>query len=168
MVATQSQPLRVSLRAVPGVPIVHVTRAVMILEPASDATLRAKHCVRYATRFAYDPSFADGCNVQTEQDALRPSTSERAMLNANIPQVEHIPKRKRGPKGPNPLSVKKKVQKQNVQVPKKANFTRVTGGKQVESRGKSRDESDSDGEASPKPKRRRRRKSRSQAQGENA
>jgi U3 small nucleolar RNA-associated protein 23 len=46
VVATQSQPLRVSLRAVPGVPIVHVNRAVMILEPASDATLRAKHLVR--------------------------------------------------------------------------------------------------------------------------
>ena len=57
MIATQSHPLRVSLRAVPGVPIVHVNRAVMVLEPASDATLRAKHRVRYAiislTTFVY-------------------------------------------------------------------------------------------------------------------
>jgi len=79
VVATQSQPLRVSLRAVPGVPIVHVNRAVMILEPASDATLRTKHCA--------------------EQDALAPSTSERAVLNAATPQVEYVPKKKEGSQG---------------------------------------------------------------------
>lgn len=48
VITTQSHPLRVTLRAVPGVPIVHVNRAVMILEPASDATLRAKQRVRWA------------------------------------------------------------------------------------------------------------------------
>jgi len=149
VVATQSQPLRVSLRAVPGVPIVHVNRAVMILEPASDATLRTKHCA--------------------EQDALAPSTSERAVLNVATPQVEYVPKKKRGPKGPNPLSVKKKARKQSVQEPKKASFTRVDGGEQVEVIGKrKRDESDSDGDASSaKPKRRRRRKSHPRVQGEN-
>ncbi|KAN0128365.1 Fcf1 domain containing protein [Lactarius tabidus] len=149
VVATQSHPLRVSLRAVPGVPIVHVNRAVMILEPASDATLRAKN--------------------RAEQDALGPPTSERDMLSAATPQVEHVPKKKRGPKGPNPLSVKKKTRKQSVQEPKKANFTRPAGDEQAEVRGKrKRDESDSNDEASsPKPKRRRRRKSHSQDQGEN-
>jgi hypothetical protein len=59
VVATQSHPLRVSLRAVPGVPIVHVNRAVMILEPASDATLRAKDRVCYANYIAHDPLFID-------------------------------------------------------------------------------------------------------------
>jgi len=110
----------------------------MILEPASDATLRAKH--------------------RAEQDALVPSTSERAILNAATPQVEHVPKKKRGPKGPNPLSVKKK--KPSVQEPKKANFASTAQGEQVEARGKrKRDESDSNGEASlPRPKPRRRRK----------
>ena len=61
VVATQSHPLRISLRAVPGVPIVHVKRAVMILEPASDATLRAKNCVCYANYIVHDPSFIDEC-----------------------------------------------------------------------------------------------------------
>jgi len=146
VVATQSHTLRVNLRAVPGVPIVHVNRAVMILEPASDATLRSKH--------------------HAEQDALGPSTSERAILNAATPQVERVQKKNRGPKGPNPLSVKKKVRKQSVQESKKANFTGEASGEKVEAKRK-QDESDSSDEASPKPKRRRRRKSHSQAQGEN-
>ena len=49
VIATQSHPLRVTLRAIPGVPIVHTNRSVMVLEPASDATLQSKQRVRYAT-----------------------------------------------------------------------------------------------------------------------
>ena len=46
VLATQSQELRTKLRAIPAVPVVHVNRSVMILEPPSDATLRAKALVR--------------------------------------------------------------------------------------------------------------------------
>jgi U3 small nucleolar RNA-associated protein 23 len=165
VIATQSHPLRVSLRAVPGVPIVHLNRAVMILEPASDATLREKHRVRHANHFAQNPSFTHRCDLQAEQDALAPSTSESAILNAATPQVERVPKKKRGPKGPNPLSVKKKTQKHSVQKPK-ANVATTARDEQVEARGKRKlDESDSNDEtSSPKPKRRRRRKSQARPQ----
>ena len=47
VIATQSHPLRVSLRTIPGVPIVHINRSVMVLEPASEATLQFKQRVRY-------------------------------------------------------------------------------------------------------------------------
>lgn len=46
VLAIQAQELRQKLRAIPAVPIVHVNRSVMILEPPSDATLRAKALVR--------------------------------------------------------------------------------------------------------------------------
>ena len=46
VLATQSQELRQKLRTIPAVPIVHINRSVMILEPPSDATLRAKTLVR--------------------------------------------------------------------------------------------------------------------------
>lgn len=46
VIATQSQPLRVKLRAIPAVPIVHINRSVMVLEPPSDATLKKKESVR--------------------------------------------------------------------------------------------------------------------------
>ncbi|THH20248.1 hypothetical protein EW146_g1096 [Bondarzewia mesenterica] len=89
VVATQSHPLRVKLRSIPGVPILHINRSVMILEPPSDTTLRAKQLA--------------------EQQSLAPSTSESAKLKAAAPpQPEPLKKKKKGPKGPNPLSVKKK------------------------------------------------------------
>jgi U3 small nucleolar RNA-associated protein 23 len=50
-------------------------------------------------------------NLQAEDDALGPSKSEKAALNAVTPQVEPVVKRKKRPKGPNPLSVKKKAPK---------------------------------------------------------
>lgn len=46
VIATQSQPLRQTLRQIPAVPIVHVNRAVMVLEPPSEKTLEVKGKVR--------------------------------------------------------------------------------------------------------------------------
>ncbi|KAL1705042.1 Fcf1-domain-containing protein, partial [Schizophyllum commune] len=94
-VATQSQPLRVKLRAIPAVPLVHINRAVMILEPPSDATLRQKELVR--TRCAL---------VAT---SLKPSAQDASLASKPSTSKEEPPKKKhKGPKGPNPLSVKKK------------------------------------------------------------
>ena len=61
VVATQSQPLRVKLRSIPAVPIVHVNRSVMVLEPPSDTTIRTKEYVccfpisTYRTMTVYRP-----------------------------------------------------------------------------------------------------------------
>ncbi|KAI0068472.1 hypothetical protein BV25DRAFT_1773973, partial [Artomyces pyxidatus] len=100
VIATQSQPLRVQLRAIAGVPIVHIDRSVMILEPPSDITVRAK--------------------VLVQQNAMAPSTSEAAKLKTSAPPPPPVKKRK-GPKAPNPLSVKKK--KTVEQPPKKTKDT---------------------------------------------
>lgn len=89
VIATQSQELRTKLRAIPAVPIVHINRSVMILEPPSKATLEAKESV--------------------EEKALHPSAPEIAILPSTVP--DEPPKKKKGPKGPNPLSVKKKKAK---------------------------------------------------------
>ncbi|OSD03511.1 PIN domain-like protein [Trametes coccinea BRFM310] len=90
VIASHSQELRQKLRAIPGVPIVHMNRSVMILEPPSDATLRVK--------------------ALSEEKALHASEPEVAKLPAPAPQ-EPPKKKKKGPKGPNPLSVKKKKPK---------------------------------------------------------
>ncbi|KIK81778.1 hypothetical protein PAXRUDRAFT_47563, partial [Paxillus rubicundulus Ve08.2h10] len=87
VIATQSQPLRVKLRLIPAVPIVHINRAVMVLEPPSDITLKTKQKAGF--------------------QALGPSIAERATLSAQNPRDPS--RRKKGPKGPNPLSVKKKT-----------------------------------------------------------
>ena len=51
VIAAQSHPFRVRVRAIPGVPIVHINRSVVVLEPASDATLQFKRRVRYAIKY---------------------------------------------------------------------------------------------------------------------
>ncbi|KAI0257502.1 Fcf1-domain-containing protein [Lactifluus subvellereus] len=137
VVATQSHPLRVSLRAIPGVPIVHINRSVMILEPASDTTLQAKQ--------------------RAEQDALAPSVSERAVLKAATPQAEPISRKKKGPKGPNPLSVKKKVPKPAVQETKKrAKVIDTARVETVDPGSKRKRHNDAESNSQPRPKRRRR------------
>lgn len=47
VIASQSQPLRSKLRSIPAVPLVHINRAVMVLEPPSDTTLASKQKARY-------------------------------------------------------------------------------------------------------------------------
>lgn len=53
VIATQSQPVRHKLRLIPAVPIVHINRAVMVLEPPSDATTSAKESVRLILNITY-------------------------------------------------------------------------------------------------------------------
>ncbi len=103
-------------------------------------------------------------SLQAEQNALGPSISEKAMLNAVAPQAEPSIKRKRkGPKGPNPLSVKKKALKHRIQEVKKTTVATATQVKKVEA-GNKRKQQETDGvdlsiETEPRPKRRRRHKS---------
>lgn len=47
IVATRSQPLRVKLRQIPAVPIIHINRSVVVLEPPSDLTIQTKLKVRF-------------------------------------------------------------------------------------------------------------------------
>jgi len=90
VIATQSQPLRIKLRSIPAVPIVHVNRSVMVLEPPSDATMKTKEAA--------------------EEQALHPSAPDLALISSTS-TVEPLRKKKKGPKGPNPMSMKKKKKK---------------------------------------------------------
>ncbi|KAJ4486347.1 Fcf1-domain-containing protein [Lentinula aciculospora] len=102
VIATQSNLLRGKLRLIPAIPIVHINRSVMILEPPSDATMRAK--------------------ALTEQQTLASTAvAEKALLGSSSTSTEPLPKKKRRPKGPNPLSVKKKKKAPNMQSKAKAN-----------------------------------------------
>jgi U3 small nucleolar RNA-associated protein 23 len=98
--------------------------------------------------------------LQAEQDALVPSTLERAILKAATPQTEPILRKKKGPKGPNPLSVKKKAPKHGAQEAKKV--TKVVNTSQVGAvdAGSKRKRLDDAAEPArqPRPKRRRRHK----------
>ncbi|EJD55584.1 hypothetical protein AURDEDRAFT_132686 [Auricularia subglabra TFB-10046 SS5] len=128
VIASQAQPLRAKLRNIPAVPLVHISRSVMILEPPSDETLRHKE--------------------EEETKAMMPTTAEVKQATATAPAAEPPKKKKRkGPKGPNPLSVKKKKPKP---APQKHNAGQSEG--RV---GEKRKHSD-DGDAGPSPNKKRR------------
>ncbi|TFK57347.1 Fcf1-domain-containing protein [Heliocybe sulcata] len=97
VIATQSQPLRSTLRKIPGVPLVHINRSVVILEPPSNATLDKKET--------------------EEEQALHVPDAEKAQLPSTDAPNEPPRKKRKGPKGPNPLSVKKKKTKSDVATP---------------------------------------------------
>lgn len=103
VIATQSQPLRVQLRTIPAVPLVHINRAVMVLEPPSDITIKTKEAARSSILPVLWLSLT---NTQTEEQDLHMNQSDLALVGA--PKTEPVQKKRKGPKGPNPLSIKKK------------------------------------------------------------
>lgn len=94
VVACQDVEIRRLLRKVPGVPLLHISRSVMIMEPLSDASAKVSQREEEAKLFKglNDPKYAGmkDESEETEKDA---------------PPAK---KRKIGPKQPNPLSMKKK------------------------------------------------------------
>lgn len=128
MVATVSQELRSKLRTVPAVPIVHLKRAIMILEPPSDVTLKAKEAVRSLLPGLVWTSLT--LVSQMEEKTLHPSAPELASLPSTSTIVEPPRKKKKGPKGPNPLSVKKKKSKpdQSASAPRKSGSQEMEAG----------------------------------------
>ncbi|CAE6456463.1 unnamed protein product [Rhizoctonia solani] len=92
VVASQSTDLRNKLRKIPAVPLVHINRSVMVLEPRSEATIRAKNR-------------SDSANMDVTESEAKMLTSTSAPA-----PVEPTHKRKIA-KAPNPLSMKKKKPK---------------------------------------------------------
>lgn len=88
-VATQKPKLRARLRQVVAVPIIYISRSVMILEPMSSATKNARKNLE-------ESKLTQGLNKVT-------SIEENGDAG---PELAH--KKKSGPKGPNPLSIKKR------------------------------------------------------------
>lgn len=93
VVASQDIDLRRKLRTVPGVPLIHLTRSVMIMEPLSTASAKA-------SRMTEEQKLYKGLNDPNIEKA---ETISKGSEKESTPK-----KRKAGPKAPNPLSMKKK------------------------------------------------------------
>ncbi|PFH57714.1 hypothetical protein XA68_14660 [Ophiocordyceps unilateralis] len=126
VVASQSQDVRRMLRGIRGVPLIYVRRSVMILEPMSDESVQTR-ARDEKSKFRAEIKATLGKRKREEQaeagDGNRddgghspPSPSGRddaaaaAAAAATTTTTTEKPKKKkktRGPKGPNPLSVKK-------------------------------------------------------------
>lgn len=109
VVASQEEDVRRYCRSVQGVPLVYVKRSVMIMEPMSEDTAKLKERMDKS-------KFRDGLRRNTAA-----VTGKRKEREDNIAEMDlkggskaeaddNVPSKKakiRGPKGPNPLSVKK-------------------------------------------------------------
>jgi U3 small nucleolar RNA-associated protein 23 len=87
ILATQEERLRGEMRQIPGVPMVYIRRAVMIMEPPSPATLEKREAL--------------------EREKLGVLEGSKRKRDGGDDEGR-VKKKKTGPKEPNPLSVKKK------------------------------------------------------------
>jgi U3 small nucleolar RNA-associated protein 23 len=119
IVASQESNVRAHLRRIPGVPLLYINRSVMIMEPMANATEelreneeRGKFRAGLIGKRGMSHTASKRRREEEESNVLAPSThpadERRAQHGAETPNLLlNQKKRKKGPKGPNPLSVKK-------------------------------------------------------------
>ena len=115
-VASQDTNIRAHMRNITGVPLIYICRSIMILEPMTTSTIDVKERhekgklrtgLKQAARSKKNEvspgtttaTYAEGENVMNR--------NKTDTTSANGEEIYFSKKRKRGPKGPNPLSVKK-------------------------------------------------------------
>ncbi|KAK0389652.1 hypothetical protein NLU13_3227 [Sarocladium strictum] len=114
VVASQSQEVRRMLRGVKGVPLIYIKRSVMILEPMADESVmvRARE-ERSKFRAELKSTSSLGKRARDEdEDAEKDGGDDGEGENPKKKK-----KRAPGPKGPNPLAVKKPKKKAQQQKP---------------------------------------------------
>ncbi|KAG0339739.1 hypothetical protein BG004_006696 [Podila humilis] len=117
VVASQSKKLRSQFASVPGVPLLYINRANMILEPPSEASLSKCKQIESAKTHASTKELATLKTVKISQNgqiALDTKLAKKLEDKAESKKAKRelqkakILKKRMGPKEPNPLSVKKK------------------------------------------------------------
>ncbi|KAF5094753.1 hypothetical protein D0Z03_001999 [Geotrichum reessii] len=113
VVASQKDKLRQRLRRVPAVPLLYVNRSVMIMEPMSNVTERARALIEQG-------KLVGGLNEVIAASAKKRKTTDEGSNsdsnngddddsdNSEDEDDKPKSKKRKGPKQPNPLSIKKK------------------------------------------------------------
>lgn len=117
VVASDNEKVRAYMRTVPGVPLVYLKRSVMIMEPMAASTAkvaaqeeRSKHKLGLKDQRSGPRGMKRGLEDDDEDDQdLKTGNAKADPSAATVGGNPQPPKkrRKRGPSGPNPLSVKK-------------------------------------------------------------
>ncbi|EKG22041.1 hypothetical protein MPH_00632 [Macrophomina phaseolina MS6] len=107
VVASQEQKVRSYLRQIPGVPLIYINRSVMIMEPMAGATedVRDKaESEKFRTGLKTRPAAAATAPKRKRDDDEDGGSGGENEAAATKPEPK---KKRKGPKAPNPLSVKK-------------------------------------------------------------
>ena len=102
IVATQDQQLADTLREIPKVLLIRLTRGVLILESASSATRRA--CMQHERQ---KQSTGGGTMTEDEKQMVQQLHQNKRKIDKDVTKQQPHRKRRKA-KGPNPLSCKKK------------------------------------------------------------
>lgn len=102
-VATQAPDIRQDLRAVPGIPLVYINRSVMIMEPMAPISAMKRE---REERGKFVAGIKDTRPKQAKRKREEGGEVEKEESSEGKDKKKRI--KRRGPKGPNPLSVKKK------------------------------------------------------------
>lgn len=106
-VATQDPDVRRSMRQIPGVPLVYVNRSVMILEPMGAKTEAFREREERGKIRAGIKGVVVGEKRKRDDDDVAEDTKDAAGGERGVVRDPKKKKARSGPKGPNPLSVKK-------------------------------------------------------------
>ena len=113
IVATQEPEIRSKMRSIPGVPLIYITRSIVLLEPMSGVSTDTRER-------AEREKFRDGIRGtrkrkrdEQEDTLVGEEVPGRARQDQDGPRVREKGKWAKGPKGPNPLSVKKSKKREN-------------------------------------------------------
>ncbi|KAF2013207.1 hypothetical protein BU24DRAFT_372413 [Aaosphaeria arxii CBS 175.79] len=170
VVVTQDPKTRAAMRQVPGVPIVYIAKSVMILEPMAEATEdarereeKAKFRAGLKGRGNADAGQKRKRDDDEESAGQQDESAERQSGSSSQRQKK---KRARGPKQPNPLSMKKSAKKQPSQAERKTTTKPSSADGQTED--SKADGSGSRGDEGGKRKRKRKPKTQGQGQEDGA
>lgn len=122
VVATQEREVRAAMREVAGVPLVYIHRSVMVMEPMAERSAEVREADEKG-KVRAGLKARRGAEVAGEK--RKAEDEEDGEGGGGEGEEEPAPKKKKakGPKGPNPLSVKK---------PKKENEQKKSTGRKVE------------------------------------
>jgi U3 small nucleolar RNA-associated protein 23 len=101
-IATQDIDLRKHLRKIPGVPLIHINRSVVVLEPPSQAT---KNKISDLEKAKTLPNEKELQFMKKKKKELKEQEKASKGDGKNAPSKN---RKRKGPKQPNPLSMKKK------------------------------------------------------------
>ncbi|KAH8551401.1 rRNA processing protein Utp23 [Umbelopsis sp. PMI_123] len=106
-IASQDAELRKYLRSIPGVPLIHINRSVVVLEPPSQAT---KNKIAEIEKVKTQPNEKELSFMKKKKKEMKEQQKKVLTQDENGEQKEAPSKKRKrnGPKQPNPLSVKKK------------------------------------------------------------
>ncbi|KAK6083047.1 rRNA-processing protein utp23 [Seiridium cupressi] len=154
VVASNDQSTRQTLRSVKGTPLIYISRSVMIMEPMADESVQVRNKEERAKLRAEIKRFQDGKKRKRDDDSDGDAENGNKNVGGtpaeagDVEAGEKKKKKQKGPKGPNPLAVKKKKS------------TTMEGSK------KSTEETPAEPAPKDGPKRKRRKKNKSEAGGE--